>query len=98
MHKEERMALNSRPKTDLVMPPQTVPRLERRPSDSVPHVDPVLLERIAAEFGEMRGFSPTLTQAARLFQVPPGECARVLDALVDRGLLQHLPDGTYRLV
>lgn len=57
-----------------------------------------LLDRIRGEFHEMRGFSPTLRQASRLFHLPVAECARLLDGLVREGFLQQLPDGSYRLM
>jgi DNA-binding IclR family transcriptional regulator len=45
----------------------------------------------------MRGFSPTVDQAARLFQVSREECVRVLKLLVDEGFLKQTADGRYRL-
>jgi hypothetical protein len=54
-------------------------------------------DRIRCEFVEMRGFSPTIDQAARLFQVSRDECVRVLKALVDEGFLRQTADGRYRL-
>ena len=54
-------------------------------------------DRIRCEFVEMRGFSPTVDQAARLFQVSREECIQVLKTLVDEGFLRHTPDGRYRL-
>jgi DNA-binding IclR family transcriptional regulator len=57
-----------------------------------------LLDRIRGEFHEMRGFSPTLRQAAKLFHLPPAECARLLDLLMREGFLHQLPDGTYRVM
>jgi DNA-binding IclR family transcriptional regulator len=45
----------------------------------------------------MRGFSPTVEQAARLFQVSREECVLVLKKLVDEGFLRYTPDGRYRL-
>src|SRR5262245_43232970 len=54
-------------------------------------------DRIRCEFVEMRGFSPTVDQAARLFQVSREECVRVLKKLVDEGFLRQTPDGRYRL-
>ena len=53
--------------------------------------------RIRCEFVEMRGFSPTVDQAARLFQVSREECIRVLKKLVDEGFLRQAADGRYRL-
>jgi hypothetical protein len=54
-------------------------------------------DRIRCEFVEMRGFSPTVDQAARLFQISRDECVRVLKALVDEGFLRLTADGRYRL-
>jgi hypothetical protein len=54
-------------------------------------------DRIRCEFVEMRGFSPTVDQAARLFQVSRDECVRVLTRLVDEGFLRQTADGRYRL-
>ena len=54
-------------------------------------------DRIRCEFVEMRGFSPTVDQAARLFQVSREECVRVLKILVDEGFLRQTADGRYRL-
>jgi len=54
-------------------------------------------DRIRCEFVEMRGFSPTVDQAARLFQVSREECVQVLKELVDEGFLRHTADGRYRL-
>jgi hypothetical protein len=54
-------------------------------------------ERVRDEFVEMRGFSPTLDQAARLFDLPRDECRRVLSGLVRDGFLRCTADGRYRL-
>ena len=64
----------------------------RKPSMRVDVTD-----RIRCEFVEMRGFSPTVDQAARLFQVSRDECVRVLTRLVDEGFLKQTADGRYRL-
>jgi len=53
--------------------------------------------RVRGEFMEMRGFSPTIEQAARLFDLPREECDSVLDTLVDQGFLRRTPDGRYHL-
>jgi DNA-binding IclR family transcriptional regulator len=45
----------------------------------------------------MRGFSPTVEQAARLFQLNADECRDILKRLVDEGFLRHTPDGRFRL-
>jgi hypothetical protein len=56
-----------------------------------------VVERVRAEFSEMRGFSPTAAQAARLFGLAADECARVLDVLVRDGFLVLGGDGLYRV-
>lgn len=59
-----------------------------------PAIDAV--DRVRGEFVEMRGFSPTSAQAARLFDLAPDECDRILTRLVAEGFLQRSPDGRYR--
>ncbi len=56
------------------------------------------IERVRGEFVEMRGFSPTLQQAARLFHLPQDECSRVLGALLKEGFIRQTTDGRYRLI
>jgi hypothetical protein len=56
-----------------------------------------LVNRVRGEFVEMRGFSPTLEQAARLFDLSPDECRRILSGLVREGFLRCTADGRYRL-
>ena len=58
---------------------------------------PEKVERIRGEFVEMRGFSPTLDQAARLFDLPREECSRVLTRLTTEGFIRQTADGRYRL-
>jgi hypothetical protein len=53
--------------------------------------------RVRGEFMEMRGFSPTIEQAARLFDLPREECNSVLHHLVEQGFLRRTPDGRYHL-
>jgi len=43
--------------------------------------------RVWSEYREMPGLNLTLAQAARLFNLDRTRCARVLSALVDRGIL-----------
>jgi hypothetical protein len=59
---------------------------------------PESVERVRGEFVEMRGFSPTLEQAARLFHLPPDECSRVLGLLLGEGFIQQTADGRFRRV
>ena len=54
-------------------------------------------ERVRCEFVEMRGFSPTVEQAARLFHLKPEECRDILKRLVEEGFLRRTPDGRFRL-
>ena len=67
----------------------------RRASPSSMHGD--VEARVRCEFVEMRGFSPTVQQAARLFQINPDECGRLLTRLVQEGFLRQTPDGRFRL-
>ena len=56
------------------------------------------VERVRGEFSEMRGFSPTLAQASKLFGLSRDECDRVLKVLEQDGSLTRGQDGRYRLV
>jgi hypothetical protein len=80
---------------DIPLKPVSVRTLTARP-DAAPAVDAV--ERIRGEFVEMRGFSPTLPQAARLFHLPQDECSRILSLLLVEGFIRQTADGRYRLV
>jgi hypothetical protein len=42
---------------------------------------------VRGEFFEMRGFSPTVEQAARLFDMSRDECKPLLNGLVQQGFL-----------
>jgi hypothetical protein len=55
------------------------------------------IERVRG-FVEMRGFSPTLQQAARLFHLPQDECSQVLSALLNEGFIRQTTDGRFRLI
>ena len=59
---------------------------------------PEAVERVRGEFVEMRGFSPTLEQASRLFHLGSDECARVLTTLASEGFISRMADGRYRLI
>jgi len=56
-----------------------------------------VIDRVRCEFVEMRGFSPTVEQAARLFQINRDDCTLILKGLVDEGFLKQTPDGRFRL-
>ena len=66
------------------------------PQPSTLEINPTL-DRVRGEFFEMRGFSPTVEQAARLFDLPRDECGRILGGLVQEGFLRRTSDGRYRL-
>src|SRR5918996_108065 len=80
---------------DIPLKPINVPALPARPG-GVPAGDAV--ERIRGEFVEMRGFSPTLPQAARLFHLPQDECSRILSTLLKEGFIRQTTDGRFRLI
>ena len=81
---------------DIAPRPLSIPALSyRRASASSMNGD--IEARVRCEFVEMRGFSPTIQQAARLFQINPDECGRLLTRLVQEGFLRQTPDGRYRL-
>lgn len=65
---------------------------------AAPPVPSEILSRVRAEFNEMRGFSPTLEQMARLCGLPRDECGKVLATLLAEGFLYRSADGRYRVV
>jgi hypothetical protein len=80
------------PSLDLKPRPLSIrPREYRRPTPAD------VVERVRSEFVEMRGFSPTLAQAARLFDLPAEDCDLILSGLVQSGFLRRTPDGRYHL-
>ena len=70
--------------------PLSIRSLDRRAGVDV-------VSRVRGEFVEMRGFSPTVEQAARLFDLSRDECRLVLSGLEREGFLRRTPDGRYRL-
>lgn len=72
-----------------------MPAAKYRKTSSSARAD--VVDRIRCEFFEMRGFSPTVDQAARLFQVNREECVQILRNLVEEGFLTMTPDGRFRL-
>jgi hypothetical protein len=95
------MAMYSRPVTrtsdplDVPIKQLTVRTL---PGRSVASPASEAVERVRGEFVEMRGFSPTLQQAARLFHLPQDECSRVLGTLLKEGFIRQTTDGRFRLI
>jgi hypothetical protein len=60
-------------------------------------LDPVLCERILAEYREMPGLRLTIRQAARLWTLDRYQCRTTLDALVVAGWLRRDSTGQYCL-
>jgi hypothetical protein len=62
-------------------------REERQEYSRTDAGDPGLRRRITGEFHEMPGLVVTLAQASRLFSLEPVQCERILDSLVEGGVL-----------
>jgi hypothetical protein len=92
MHGRLNRAVASPDPFDLKPQPLTIRTLKnyKRPATDV-------VTRVRGEFIEMRGFSPTVEQAARLFDLPREDCDTVLAGLVQQGFLHRTADGRYRL-
>ena len=54
-------------------------------------------ERVRREFCDMRGFSPTIAQATRLFHLADDECREIFRQLLREGFLVLCADDRYRL-
>jgi DNA-binding IclR family transcriptional regulator len=54
--------------------------------------------RAEAEYREMPGLKLTAAQAARLWHLGVSESARLLDSMVQAGLLYRARDGAYLLL
>jgi hypothetical protein len=63
----------------------------RRPADQK------LVERVRREFSDMRGLSPTIAQARRLFHLADDECLEIFTQLLQEGFLDLGADDRYRL-
>ena len=59
--------------------------------------DQKLVERVHREFSDMRGLSPTIAQARRLFHLPDEECLGIFAQLLQEGFLDLCADDRYRL-
>lgn len=57
-----------------------------------------LRRRVEGEYREMPGLKLTAAQAARLWNLGVGESTRVLDSLVQSGVLHRAKDGAYVLI
>jgi hypothetical protein len=58
-------------------------------------VPEALARRVFAEFREMPDLRVTVKEGQRLFGLQEGDCAMVLDCLVEFGILTRLPGGCY---
>ena len=59
--------------------------------------DQKLVERVRREFCDMRGFSPTIAQATRMFHLAHEECLEIFRQLLQEGFLVLCSDHRYRL-
>jgi len=59
--------------------------------------DQKLVERVRREFCAMRGLSPTMAQATRLFHLAHEECLEIFKQLLQEGFLVLCSDDRYRL-
>jgi hypothetical protein len=71
------------------MPSQLISKPERRTTAS----RDALLEQLRDEFRHTPGLALTPLQAARLFNVEPETCERLIAALADEGAIRVRPDG-----
>jgi hypothetical protein len=71
--------------------PSLVRLVPREPADQK------LVERVRREFSDMRGLSPTMAQAQRLFHVGGNECIQIFRQLLREGFLVLCADDRYRL-
>jgi hypothetical protein len=73
-----------------------MPSIVRPVPDSAP-ADQKLVERVRREFSDMRGLSPTMPQARRLFHLANEECLEIFRQLLQEGFLVRCSDDRYRL-
>ncbi len=59
--------------------------------------DQKLVERVRREFSDMRGLSPTIAQARRLFHLANDEGLEIFAQLLHEGFLDLCADDRYRL-
>jgi hypothetical protein len=75
--------------------PLRIPSIARTPAPKP--ADQKLVERVRREFSDMRGLSPTIAQARRLFNLPDDECLGIFAQLLQEGFLDLGADDRYRL-
>lgn len=59
--------------------------------------DQKLVERVRREFSDMRGLSPTMAQATRLFHLAHEECLEIFRQLLQEEFLVLCADDRYRV-
>src|SRR6476620_12773704 len=69
--------------------------LARTPAQSPP--DQKLVDLVRREFSDMRGLSPTIAQARRLFHLADEECLEIFAQLLQEEFLDLCADDRYRL-
>jgi hypothetical protein len=96
------MTATSRKTLSFPQPPLQVPltplriRPLKRPATPWP-ADQKLVERVRREFGDMRGLSPTMAQARRLFHLGIREGYEIFAQLIREEFLDLCADDRYRL-
>jgi hypothetical protein len=80
---------------NLPLRPLRIQPISRTPVDKP--ADQKLVERVRREFSDMRGLSPTIAQARRLFNLPDDECLGIFAQLLQEGFLDLCADDRYRL-
>jgi hypothetical protein len=60
-----------------------------------PRRDAALLRRIRGEYREMPGHALSIRQAQRMWNLPRGDCERLLSELVDAGFLSCTELGLF---
>ncbi len=85
------------PQRSLHLPlrPLRIPSLVRTPAHNP--ADQKLVERVRREYSDMRGLSPTIAQARRLFHLADDECLEIFAQLLQEGFLDLCADDRYRL-
>lgn len=85
------------PQRNLHVPlrPLRIDTLARKPARKP--ADQKLVERVRREFSDMRGLSPTIAQARRLFHLGDDECLEIFAQLLQEGFLTLCADERYRL-
>jgi hypothetical protein len=98
--------MTSTARKPLPFPPRTLQQVPIRPLKmpsivrSAPRrapADQKLVERVRREFSDLRGLSPTMAQARRLFHLAEDECLEIFRQLLLEGFLVLCPDDRYRL-